>query len=143
MKTSLTKNRMTQTQFSFMDNTKCRQIEPSIQPPLKVEPRPEVMAFARAMEEKLVETVGKDGWCGLESQQLAESMIHEVVELLKAIGYDKQKIRLMVEHATGSLDQHDFDSDPKLETVDVANFAMMIFDNLVNGRIACQTPPKS
>lgn len=142
MKTSLTKNRMTQTQFSFMDNTKCRQIEPSIQPPLKVEPRPEVMAFARAMEEKLRKNDHKGGWEACGALYLGRLIIGEVVELLAALGVDEPTVRVMFVSALEEYDVSDVD-DPQLEAADVGNISMMIFDNLVNGRIACQTPPKS
>ncbi len=76
--------------------------------------RPEVKAFAIAMEKKLRKKDHKGGWQNEPIGYLFEGIEREKDELERATGWDR----------TAALE----------EAVDVANFAMMIFDNISNGR---------
>jgi hypothetical protein len=96
--------------------------------------RPEVLEFAKAMEEKLRSKDKKGGWRGCSKTQLIGMLIRETVELLASSGFDPSEVVETVRVYASKLDQHDFTSDPALEAVDVANFSMMLFDNITNGR---------
>lgn len=74
-----------------------------------VEPRPEVMEFARAMEERLRANEHKGGWKHIHRDVLATMLQGEVDELLSAI-------------RAGA------DNAIRDEAADVANFAMMLVD---------------
>lgn len=97
--------------------------------------RPEVIEFAKAMEEKLRRNNHKSSWEGCTQTQLVGMLLRELVELLAALGFDSDEVEETVRIYAAKLDAHDFDSDPKSEAVDVANFTMMLFDNLTHGRI--------
>lgn len=70
--------------------------------------RPEVMRFAEAMEKKLKKNDYKGGWKKMGHYELCARIYSELDELIS-------------EESNGG---------KKLEAVDIANFAMMIFDNL-------------
>jgi len=72
--------------------------------------RPEVMAFAEAMERKLRENDWKEHWSGFNVSALCERLYEEYQELLIPATIDP-----CPEDAMG-------------EAVDVGNFAMMIYD---------------
>lgn len=72
--------------------------------------------FCMAMTDKLNANTDKVGWQATSIQELFCMLLNEVDELAKAI-------------ETGGYDGYIPD-----EAVDVANFAMMIFDNVVNDR---------
>jgi hypothetical protein len=101
----------------------------------KVMVRPEVWEFARSMELKLRASGGKSSWKGISREYLTKRMIQEVVELLAALGIGAAEIQLLVSEQIRQLDAHDYASSPSAEAVDVANFAMMLYDNLTNHRI--------
>lgn len=78
--------------------------------------RPPLARFARCMEMKLRDNdhKGKRGWRGYSKKEFTSRIFDEVVELAKA-------------------------GDPysaMLECCDIANFAMMIFDNIVEDNVA-------
>jgi len=72
--------------------------------------REEVHDFAEAMEKVLKENDDKEGWEECSNLYLVQRLVEETSELLKMMD-------------AGELD------DMCKEAVDVANFAMMIFDN--------------
>ena len=72
--------------------------------------REEVHDFAEAMEKVLKENDDKDGWEECSNLYLIQRLVEETSELMKY------------------LDAGEF-GDMCKEAVDVANFAMMIFDN--------------
>lgn len=77
--------------------------------------RPEVMKFAKAMEAKLRENDHKGGWDKIDNGELFCALRIETSSLyseIQAIPLDEDKI--------------------KKECADVANYAMMIFDNCEN-----------
>jgi len=96
--------------------------------------RPEVLAFARAMELKLQANDHKGGWQSLSRDDLSELLIGELVELLAALHLNEETLKSIITDACASLDWTDFQSNPSLEALDVANIAMMIHDNLTNAR---------
>jgi hypothetical protein len=82
-------------------------------PALKI--RPEVRKFARAMERKLRENDYKGGWTNESNNYLLVSLENEVEELrgeMERYSYFPQ-IKPFIQN----------------EAVDIANFAMMIFNN--------------
>lgn len=84
--------------------------------------RPEVMRFSRLMESKLKDNDYKGGWSDDDPINLLNKLVCEVWELQNAIN-----------EAT---DPYDIVS----ECVDVANFAMMLADNLMPIRQHSQEP---
>jgi hypothetical protein len=96
--------------------------------------RPEVLAFARDMELKLRANDFKSSWSECSKGYLSTRLTREVVELLAALGLGAPEIQRIVDEKILMLDEHDYQSDPRSETVDVANFAMMIHDNLTHER---------
>ena len=72
--------------------------------------REEVHDFAEAMEKVLKDNDDKEGWEECSNLYLVQRLVEETSELLKMMD-------------AGELD------DMCKEAVDVANFAMMIFDN--------------
>ena len=70
-------------------------------------PRKSVTLFSRAMETKLQVHDHHRSWDGEEFNRLLERLQWEVIELARAVGND----------------------DVRDECVDIANFAMMIWDN--------------
>lgn len=78
---------------------------------MNMKPRPAVQRFAQAMERKLRQNDDREGWEGCSYFYLLSMMEREVKEVRESL----------------------VDQDPKeaqLEAADVANFAMMIYDNL-------------
>ncbi len=84
-----------------------------------IELRPEVRAFAEAMEMKLRQNDHKGGWAREGRQELLTKLYVEWIELREA---DKRLVS----------DPHRFSNRQAVlqECLDVANFAMMIADNL-------------
>jgi len=78
--------------------------------------RPSVMAFAALMEEKLVQRESKGGWEGVPPSKLLGLLRGEVEELHEEI-YDGTR-DLYLAHRIA------------YEAADVANYAMMICDNI-------------
>jgi hypothetical protein len=78
--------------------------------------RPEVLAFALAMEAKLKANDHKGGWQSMTITELVKRLRDELSELRWAISHD--------EGSGHGLTHFDIPS----EAADVANFAMMIFD---------------
>ena len=74
--------------------------------------RPEVKVFAEKMEYKLSLNDSKDHWCLVPLDRLIDGMMSEIAELLDSIKHGD------------SLEEIAF------EAADVANFAMMIADNV-------------
>jgi len=72
--------------------------------------RPEVQAFGQAMEQVLAENDSKGGWMDETDQYLLERLKDEVKELEQALERPRDHAAIMK------------------EAVDVANFAMMVFD---------------
>lgn len=80
-----------------------------------IELRPSVQKFAEAMERSLqAHDSSKDGWFGLEFSYLMRSIYGEVEELRDAI-LDRKPDEI------------------RLESVDLANYAMMVFENSEQG----------
>lgn len=80
------------------------------------EPRPAVVRFAQLMERKLRERDYKGGWKNCTLQYLAAGMTHEVVELVDAMD--------AILTDDGPTNLHAVIA----ETVDVANYCMMLAD---------------
>lgn len=76
--------------------------------------RPELLKFAAAMEKTLKQNDHKVGWKGFSVFWLMERLYEEVGELEKSFMNPPEDIRKQAQK----------------ECVDVANFAMMIFDVL-------------
>ena len=83
--------------------------------------RPEVMAFALIMEAKLKENDYKGGWSGMDPLDLLVRLREETEELNMAI---------LSPRRMESLNQKAADHRACCEAADVANFAMMIADNV-------------
>jgi NTP pyrophosphatase (non-canonical NTP hydrolase) len=71
-----------------------------------------ILDFAKVMDNELDENDHKTGWLGLSPQWLINRIRQETAELENAIKHKKSKSVILSECA------------------DVANFAMMIFDNM-------------
>lgn len=96
--------------------------------------RPEVLAFAKALEEKLRAKVDTDKLKRSNKTQLTGALLRSVARLLAALDYDRDEIQETLRIVISRLDYHDFTSDPRGELIDVANFAMMLFENLSSSR---------
>ncbi len=81
--------------------------------------RPQVIAFALAMEAKLKarDERGRRGWIGMPYTHLLQRLRHETYELQNQV--DVLELEAQIASPAAVLD----------EAVDVANFAMMIADN--------------
>ena len=79
--------------------------------PEKDDVRPEVIAFARAMELKLQLNDSKGGWDNCTTEWLTSRILQETGELILANAAQEG-------------------NSPEDEAVDVANFAMMIWNNI-------------
>ena len=88
--------------------------EPTLKPN-DIAPRAVLWSFAQVMEKKLRENDHKSGWSKMSYNELLVRLRQETDELARAIG-------------SGS------DSAVVSEAADVANFAMFIADNALNGR---------
>jgi NTP pyrophosphatase (non-canonical NTP hydrolase) len=95
--------------------------------------RPEVLAFAHAMEAKLRENDTRAGWKNCSPKWLLGRLRGETRELASAI--DKQDRATAAE---GEWERHG--PDVCAEAADVANFAMMIADQC-HGLAPVETPP--
>jgi NTP pyrophosphatase (non-canonical NTP hydrolase) len=95
-----------------------------------ITPRPVVLAFARAMERKLRQNDHKPGWEGDGIGSLLWRLNEERLELHAAI--DNHTIADPFQDIGGG-DRIVLDSgeEPASEAVDVANFAMMLWDRFV------------
>lgn len=99
--------------------------------------RPSVREFAEMMERKLQENESKGTWNSCNFAYLQHRIIEEHKELVEAA-----KLFLVGEPATfthGSSLVMGKVPTPialKLECADIANFAMMISDNITNGKIS-------
>lgn len=87
-------------------------VEPVIDP---------VALFAIEMDQKLAQRSSKGGWENLSLTELLKRLRAEVVELEEAI------VNIQT---TGT-------KHIREEAADVANFAMMIHDQIMNGRLEC------
>lgn len=90
---------------------------------MSMNPRKEVAWFAQEMERKLRENDHKDGWQGCRIGNLFHGLRKECDELLLAthpLQLDTMQEKLSQEDATEII----------RECADVANFAMMIADNI-------------
>ncbi|KKM77602.1 hypothetical protein LCGC14_1368420 [marine sediment metagenome] len=76
----------------------------------KVRARKSLAQFTRYMEVRLRENDYKKGWRDMSREELLTRLLEEIIEL-----------------ATARTDE-----DRTKECCDVANFAMMIFDNIIN-----------
>ena len=98
--------------------------------------RPSVREFAEMMERKLQENESKGTWESCNFAYLQHRIIEEHKELVEAA-----KLFLVGEPASfthGSsliMGKIPTPISLKLECVDIANFAMMISDNITNGKI--------
>lgn len=98
-----------------------------------MKPRKEVLWFAKEMEAKLRENDHKDGWQGCRFYQLFPCLLKERDELLLAalpLNLDTMNEKLTAEDACELI----------RECADIANFAMMIADNI---RLKREHSPKS
>src|SRR5690606_5240346 len=86
----------------------------SVTRPVTINVRPEVAAFARAMEHKLAANDHKEHWREMRVHQLLEMLRDEVDELVRAVA-----------DFHGGMGPHRNVLD---EAADVANFAMMVAD---------------
>lgn len=77
----------------------------------EIQLRPEVRAFAEAMELALQQNDHKGGWSGCSELYLVERMREEEAELVKTLITDGDQLPAILK-----------------EAADVANFAMMIAD---------------
>ena len=84
--------------------------------------RPEVLAFALAMERKLRANDHKGGWGGCTTGYLRRRLRAEVRELMKAM----DAVRHAQQRLFASPEQHAAVLD---EAADVANFCLMLSDN--------------
>ena len=89
----------------------------------KIKVRPEVLEFAKEMEKKLKKNDWKGGWDNCSPEELIRLLKREVDELEYYLEeYYDHKDRGYLYRMS-------------LEAVDIANFAMMIWDNCNKGRI--------
>jgi NTP pyrophosphatase (non-canonical NTP hydrolase) len=81
---------------------------------VEVELRPEVLAFAQSMEQVLRENDHKGGWKGNDQKNR--------VYLMRRLYEELREVEVALQDADDSQTRH--------ELVDVANFCMMLWDNL-------------
>ena len=84
--------------------------------------RPEVIEFAKVMENKLKANDWKGGWENISINELLKMLKGEVEEL-------EYFLEEHIDH-----EYHYWVDRMVPETADVANFAMMIYDNIINER---------
>ena len=88
-----------------------------------------VMEFAKRMQYKLNKNKHKTGWEHLSIDWLRERMLFEADELKDFIA---DYAMMKADPKTDEQVLEDMRDDMKNECADVANFAMMIFDNIEN-----------
>ena len=96
---------------------------------------PPVLEFARIMDVIIKgKSSEKTGWERLSRVDLFKLLVFEVVELMVSLGINPHGITAFIEERLTSIKEEDLISNPIDESIDVANIAMMIYDNLSNGR---------
>jgi hypothetical protein len=92
--------------------------------------RPEVYAFADAMERELRQNDHKGGWTECTDQYLIDKLMEEVVELIDAtVGIDADNIWDVLKQFGNHLFNEAGSAGNKIsEAADVANIALMIAD---------------
>lgn len=96
---------------------------------------PQVLEFARTMEVVLHgKSSEKTGWERLSRVESFKLLIFEVVELMMALGINPTGITAFIDERLSMMKEEDLLSNAIDESIDVANIAMMIYDNLSNGR---------
>ena len=97
---------------------------------------PPVLEFARIMDVIIKgKSSEKTGWERLSRVDLFKLLVFEVVELMVSLGINPHGITAFIEERLTSIKEEDLISNPIDESIDVANIAMMIYDNLSNGRL--------
>jgi hypothetical protein len=96
---------------------------------------PQVLEFARTMEVVLQgKSSEKTGWERLSRVESFKLLIFEVVELMMSLGINPHGITAFIDERLSMMKEEDLISNAIDESIDVANIAMMIYDNLSNGR---------
>jgi|WetSurMetagenome_2_1015567.scaffolds.fasta_scaffold74451_1 hypothetical protein len=96
---------------------------------------PQVLEFARTMEVVLQgKSLEKTGWERLSRVESFKLLIFEVVELMVSLGLNPHGITAFIDERLSTMKEEDLISNAIDESIDVANIAMMIYDNLSNGR---------
>ena len=97
-------------------------------------PRTEVFLFAEAMERRLRKNDYKGGWKDSTDEYLSVHLLEEVAELLKTLNLTKKELELApIAFKKMMEDKGVVGHDRMTEAMDVANYAMMLWDNTKKG----------